>query len=190
MKKAIRFAVVFAAMVALAALGGCASQLQAMSAANTSAVVSVRAAADLASKVAAEQFCTMSVDTLARNTQYVKGVQALCWSGTVTTPSAAADQMASQISAPSGVNTAVIQAPVAPAVTQAPIIAPASAAVPVVAPAATAKAATVKKASVPKALAPAPVVVPVAAPVVVAPSPVVPPTVPTQSLLSAPVVPK
>jgi len=184
-KKAIRFAVVSAAMVALEALGGCASQLQAMSAANTSAVVSVRAAADLASKVAAEQFCTMSVDTLARNTQYVKGVQALCWSGTVTTPSAAADQMASQISAPSGVNTTVIQAPV---VTPVPVATPV--AVPVVAPAATAKAATVKKASVPKALAPAPVIVPVAAPVAVVPAPVVPPTVPTQSLLSAPVIPK
>jgi len=43
---------------------GCASYLQAASSANTSAVVSARAAADLAAKVNAEAFCTMSVDTL------------------------------------------------------------------------------------------------------------------------------
>ena len=81
-------------MIALLAtacnLQGCASYLQAATAANTSAVVSVRAAADLSVKVNAEAFCTMSVDTLGRNTQYVKAVQSLCWSGSVTTPSDAA----------------------------------------------------------------------------------------------------
>ena len=80
-------------IVLLAVVGsqtGCASYLQAASSANTSAVVSARAAADLAAKVNAEAFCTMSVDTLGRNTQYVKAVQSLCWSGSATTPSDAA----------------------------------------------------------------------------------------------------
>jgi hypothetical protein len=77
-------------LISVALTTGCASQLQAAAAANTSAVVSVRAAADLTAKVNAEAFCTMSVDTLGRNQQYVKGVQTLCWSGSVTTPSDAA----------------------------------------------------------------------------------------------------
>jgi hypothetical protein len=67
--------------------------VQALSAYNTSAVVSARASADLATKISAETFCTMSVDTLARNPQYVKAVQALCWANSTTTPADAANAL-------------------------------------------------------------------------------------------------
>ncbi len=95
-------------IVLLAVVGsqtGCASYLQAASSANTSAVVSARAAADLAAKVNAEAFCTMSVDTLGRNTQYVKAVQSLCWSGSATTPSDAAAALPASV-APSASSAA------------------------------------------------------------------------------------
>jgi hypothetical protein len=85
--------IISAAIAMCFAVSGCASQIQAASAANTSAVVSVRAEADLRAKVNAEAFCTMTVDTLGRNTQYVKPVQSLCWSGSVTTPSDAASML-------------------------------------------------------------------------------------------------
>ena len=158
-------------------LTGCASQLQALTAANTSAVISIRADADLQAKITAEAFCTMSVDTLARNTQYVKGVQALCWAGSITSPSTAAEALVP----PTGTNTAVIQAPVSAPVPEAIPVANVAPAVPVATP--------VKK--VVKVVKPSPVAAPVTLPApvaapVAAPIPV--PPVPT-SLLSAPVIP-
>jgi hypothetical protein len=172
-------------------LTGCASQLQALTAANTSAVVSVRAEADLRAKVAAESFCTMTVDTLARNVQYVRAVQDLCWAGSVTSPSSAAEVLV----APTGVNTLTIPAPVAvqaptPAVTaNAPVIAAPAAATP----AQTAPLPYARRSVKPAAVvtpAVAHVSVPVAAPAVtLAPVATPAPTPVATSLLSTPVVP-
>jgi len=91
--RAMPFLLLILAIGAALAMGGCATQFQALTALNTSAVVSARAASDLQAKVAAEQFCLMPVDTLGRNPSYVKAVQDLCWSGSQTTPSDAAATM-------------------------------------------------------------------------------------------------
>ena len=172
-------------MAATLMLSGCASQLQALTAANTSAVISVRAEADLAAKVAAEEFCHMSVDTLARNTQYIGGVKALCWAGSVSTPSDAADQLI----APTGVNTAVIQAPVTPApvtvTVSTPTVTPAATPVPVP----LAFKAAVKPAPKPIAAVTVPTPVPVATQVSAPAAPVPASTPSAKSLLSAPVIP-
>ena len=165
-------------MAATLMLSGCASQLQALTAANTSAVISVRAEADLRAKVSAESFCTMTVDTLARNTQYVRGVQALCWAGSVTTPASAADQLI----APTGVNTAVIQAPVT---VSAPTVTPAATPVPVP----LAFKAAVKPAPKPISAVTVPTPVPVATQVSAPAAPVPASTPSAKSLLSAPVIP-
>lgn len=77
----------------LLSLTGCASQIQALSAADASAVVAARASADLGVKVVTQQFCSMSVDTLNRHPEYVQAVKDICWSNTTTTASDAAGQI-------------------------------------------------------------------------------------------------
>jgi hypothetical protein len=180
MKKLIIAAICAATVIFMT---GCASQIQAVSAANTSAVISVRAAADLKTKIDAENFCTMSVDTLARNTQYLQGVKSLCWAGQVATPADTATAALTAIPAPS-VNASTLPAVAAPAATAPTAPEPVVASAPVAAPAVKAPVKLQPKAAPAVVPVAAPVIAPVAAPTP-APLPVSTPK-PQTSLLSPP----
>jgi hypothetical protein len=65
----------------IALFAGCASQIQAVSAFNKSAIVSLRAAADVGVDDAATAFCAMSLDTFARHPEYQGAAAALCFKG-------------------------------------------------------------------------------------------------------------
>ena len=77
------------AITTLIMLSGCASQLQAVSAFNTSGMVSARSAADIAASDAQIAFCAMSVDTLSRHPEYVSSVTDLCLKNSSITAAAA-----------------------------------------------------------------------------------------------------
>jgi hypothetical protein len=73
-------------------LSGCASQLQAVSAFNQSATVSVRAAADIAISDAKLALCATSIDTYSRHPELTEAITSLCLtpnSATSTTPTQA-----------------------------------------------------------------------------------------------------
>ena len=73
-------------LISCAALSGCTAWTQTLTAADASAVVAARSAADLAAQIAAQNLCIMTVDTLARNPQYVDAVVSLCFATAKTSP--------------------------------------------------------------------------------------------------------
>lgn len=80
-------------IIVCALLGGCATQLQAVQGLDAAAVVSVRAANDIALSATKQAYCSMTVDTLNRHPEDVAGVKALCWTNSATTASDAATML-------------------------------------------------------------------------------------------------
>lgn len=83
---------------AVFALAGCAEISSFVSTATTAgsanekvASANIIAADKLKAQTAADQFCTMTVTTLAQNPQWLKGVENLCWPGQVSTTTSAAE---------------------------------------------------------------------------------------------------
>lgn len=96
--KSYKIVVIGAGAALLAALAGCAEISAMVSTATTAGAASEKvatqniiAADKLKAQTAADQFCTMTVGTLYQNPNWVKPVETLCWSGSQTTPSVAAD---------------------------------------------------------------------------------------------------
>lgn len=76
-----------ALLLVAAALTGCASQLQAVKAMNSAAVVSLRAAEDVNLERLKFELCATPYSALVRNPQLVPGVAAICLpNGNMTNP--------------------------------------------------------------------------------------------------------
>jgi hypothetical protein len=96
------------AMVQTATTAGAANEKVASS--------NIIAADKLKAQTAADQFCTMTVTTLAQNPQWLKGVENLCWTGQTTTASAAAEASIGVTANPAAIPTkAAAAATTAPA---------------------------------------------------------------------------
>lgn len=86
------------AIASIVLLQGCAEISSFVSTATTAgkanekvASANIVAADELKAQTAADQFCTMTVATLAKNPQWLKGVENLCWPGQTATTTAAAE---------------------------------------------------------------------------------------------------
>ncbi|MDR3480650.1 MAG: hypothetical protein P4L91_08030 [Burkholderiaceae bacterium] len=97
MKRIKLITVVFAAVALSACVSGCAEIASTVSAATTAGSANEKVAAKnlvaadtLKAQTAADAFCTMTVETLFTNPQWVKSVQSLCWTGGQTSTSDAA----------------------------------------------------------------------------------------------------
>lgn len=82
----MKYTAILAALLALV-VSGCASQLQAVKAMNSAAVVSLRAAEDINLERLSFELCATPYSALVRNPQLVPGVAAICLpNGNMTNP--------------------------------------------------------------------------------------------------------